>query len=429
MIFLFNITKRDNLLILLQFVTFVHSGLIFAFGDATKSIPGWLFIDNRVWIRFITVLCNILIEIFTVMKKIFLISTFLVFGISLLGQPVMKLSTTEHDYGKFREEAGQQTFDIAVTNAGNTPLVIQNIVASCGCTTPEWTKQPIPAGGKGKITAIYDPRDRPGPFNKTLAVYTNSKPEVVVLTIKGEVIPREKTVEELFTFLVGSVRFESNHLAFTNVRKTEKKIRVMPVINNSATPAKIEFDQLPAHLTVKATPETLKPGQKGIIEGTYDATKNNSWGNVSDMVKVKINGVVLENVYYYVSANLVEDFSSLSKEDILNAPVFKLESSNIDLGKMEGSSTKEVEFKFTNAGKNDLVIRNVRSTCGCTAVQQGTQGVGIKPGQSSSIKAVFSSGGYNGRVTKAIYVYTNDPKNSEVVLMLNADVQQTAQVK
>jgi hypothetical protein len=363
------------------------------------------------------------------MKKIFLISTFLVFGISLLGQPVMKLSTTEHDYGKFREEAGQQTFDIAVTNAGNTPLVIQNIVASCGCTTPEWTKQPIPAGGKGKITAIYDPRDRPGPFNKTLAVYTNSKPEVVVLTIKGEVIPREKTVEELFTFLVGSVRFESNHLAFTNVRKTEKKIRVMPVINNSATPAKIEFDQLPAHLTVKATPETLKPGQKGIIEGTYDATKNNSWGNVSDMVKVKINGVVLENVYYYVSANLVEDFSSLSKEDILNAPVFKLESSNIDLGKMEGSSTKEVEFKFTNAGKNDLVIRNVRSTCGCTAVQQGTQGVGIKPGQSSSIKAVFSSGGYNGRVTKAIYVYTNDPKNSEVVLMLNADVQQTAQVK
>ena len=60
----------------------------------------------------------------------------------------------------------------------------------------------------------------------------------------------------------------------------------------------------------------------------------------------------------------------------------------------------------------------------CTAVQQGPQGVGIKPGQSSSIKATFNAGSYRGPVTKAIYVYTNDPKNSEVVLYLKADVQQ-----
>jgi hypothetical protein len=70
------------------------------------------------------------------------------------------------------------------------------------------------------------------------------------------------------------------------------------------------------------------------------------------------------------------------------------------------------------------MIRYIRSTCGCTAVQQGNQGVGIKPGESSSIKAIFNSGSYVGKVTKAIYVYTNDPKNSEVVLMLNADVEQ-----
>jgi hypothetical protein len=134
----------------------------------------------------------------------------------------------------------------------------------------------------------------------------------------------------------------------------------------------------------------------------------------------------LGNVFYYISANLVEDFSSLSKADLENAPVFKLASTTVDLGKIPGSTAKDVEFNFTNAGKRDLIIRHVRSTCGCTAVQQGTQGSGIKPGQSSSIKATFNSGSYKGRVTKAIYVYTNDPKNSEVVLMLNADVEQTA---
>jgi len=366
------------------------------------------------------------------MKKLLLFLSFLIPGIivsSQIAQTKMQLSATEHDFGTFKEEAGRQTFDFMVTNTGTDPLVIQNVVASCGCTTPDWTKQPIPAGGKGKVTAIYDPKDRPGPFSKTLSVYTNTKPEVVVLVIKGEVTAHEKTVEEVFTFPVGGVRFESQQLAFTNVKKTEKKIRVMQMVNTSAVPVKVEFDVLPAHLALKANPETLKPGQKGLVEGTYDATKNPGWGNVSDMVKIKINGVLQENVYYYVSANLVEDFSSLSKEDLANTPVFKVASTTVDLGKIKGSTQNEVEFKFINEGKSDLMIRHIRSTCGCTAVQQGNQNIGIKPGESSSIKAVFNSGSYVGKVTKAIYVYTNDPKNSEVVLMLNADVEQPAQIK
>lgn len=363
------------------------------------------------------------------MKKIAFIIPVIFLSVSLFAQPVLKLSETTHDFGKFKEEAGRQTFDFTVTNSGNTPLIIQNIVASCGCTLPEWSRQPIPPGGKGTIKAIYDPRNRPGAFNKTLTVYTNGKPEVTVLTLKGEVIPREKTLDELFTYPVSSIRFESNHLAFTNVKKTQKKIRVMKVVNTSDEPVKIGFERIPAHLTLKANPEVLKPGQQGIIEGTYDATKNNSWGHVSDMVRVVLNGNVEQNSYYYVSANLVEDFSSLTREDMENAPVFKPAVTTVNLGKMQGSTQKEVEFKFTNEGKSDLIIRHLRSTCGCTAIQQGLQGVGIKPGQSASIKAVFNSGAYKGRVTKAIYVYTNDPKNSEVVLMLNAEVEQLAASK
>lgn len=336
----------------------------------------------------------------------------------------IKISETEHDFGTFKEEAGRQTYDFTVTNTGNQPLVIQNIVASCGCTTPEWTKAPIAPGAKGRITAIYDPKDRPGAFNKTLSVYTNTKPEVTVLTIKGQVTPREKTVEELFTFPVGGVRFESIQLAFTNVKKNAKKIRVMQVINTSNEPVKIEFENVPAHLSLKVNPETLKPGQKGLVEGTYDATKNSGWGNVSDMVRIRLNGVPQTNQYYYVSANLVEDFSNLSKEELANAPVLKLDATTVDLGKMKGGTEKEVEFKFTNSGKSDLFIRHVRASCGCTAIQQGQQDAPVKPGQSSSIKAVFNSGGYSGKVTKTIYVYANDPMKSEVVLMLSADVEQ-----
>lgn len=365
------------------------------------------------------------------MKKLVLFASFLIVAVSAMSQMAvtsLKASENQHDFGTFREEAGRQTYDFYFTNTGTQPLVIQNVVASCGCTTPEWTKQPVPPGGKAKITAIYDPKDRPGAFNKTLSVYTNTKPEVTVLTIKGEVTPREKTIEELFTFPVGGVRFESVQLAFTNIKKNAKKIRVMQVVNTSKSPAKIEFDNVPAHLQLKVSPETLKPGEKGIVEGTFDASKNPGWGNVSDIVRVKINGVPQENVYYYVSANLVEDFSQLSKDELENAPVFNISATTVDLGKIKSGTQNEVEFKFTNTGKSDLYIRHVRATCGCTAIH-GSQGAPVKPGQSGSIKATFNSGGYSGKVTKAIYVYANDPKKSEVVLMLTADVDQSTAAK
>lgn len=355
------------------------------------------------------------------MKSLFFTGMMLLMASVLFAQPKIQMSSTEHDFGSFKEEAGRQTFNFEVTNKGDAPLVIQNVVPSCGCTEPVWTKNPIPPNGKGVITAIYDPANRPGAFNKTLTVHSNGKPEVMVLVIKGEVTPRERTVNEIYTWPIGAIRFESNHLAFTTIKKTEKKIRVMPIINTSDAPVKVEFEGLPEHLQLKSNPETLKPGQKGIVEGTYDAVKNPGWGTVSNMVRIKLNGEVQENGYYYVSANLVEDFSGLSKEELTNAPVFKLNSTNIDIGKMEQATTKDVEFSFKNEGKRDLILRNIRSTCGCTAVQQGGNNI-IKPGESSTIKATFNSGGYSGKVTKAIYVYTNDPKNSEVILMLNAEV-------
>ena len=348
-------------------------------------------------------------------------------GVSLNAQQSrakMQLSETVHDFGKFNEEAGRQTYDFVVTNIGTDPLVIQNISVSCGCTMPEWTKSPIPAGGKGKVTAIYNPQNRPGAFNQTLTIYSNSNPSPVVLTIKGEVVPREKTVEDMFTFPVGgTVRFESNHLAFTNIKKTEKKTKTMQVVNTSDKDATIEFLNAPPHLALKVSPATIKPGQKGIIEGVYDGTKNAGWGNVSDMIRLKVNGVTQEGVYYYISANLVEDFSNLTKAEIDNAPVFKIASTTVDIGKMKAAEQRDVEFKFQNTGQRDLVIRHVRATCGCTAVQQSGQGI-VKPGEWSSIKATFNSGGFSGKQTKVIYVYTNDPKNSEITLMLNAEVEQ-----
>ena len=66
-------------------------------------------------------------------------------------------------------------------------MVLTRVIASCGCTTPEWTKEPIAPGKTGDIKITYNPKDRPGPFVKTISVYSNGKNGSFILTIRGEV--------------------------------------------------------------------------------------------------------------------------------------------------------------------------------------------------------------------------------------------------
>jgi len=355
------------------------------------------------------------------MKRNLAFVMFLMMVAGLSAQPKLNFATTRHDYGKMQEAAGKKEAIFNFTNTGDSVLVITRVQPSCGCTASDYTKSPVPPGGKGFVTAVFDPRGYNSRFAKSISVYSNAKPSVTVLVIEGEVTPREKTVEEEYTFAVGPLRFQSNHLAFTSTKKTEKKIRVMPVINTSKEAATLEFEGLPAHLQMKMSPATLKPGEKGLIEGTYDAKLNNSsWGNVNDLVRLKVNGQSMPNIYLYVSANLVEDFSGLTSQELASAPVFKLASNTVDFGTIKQNASADVEFAFTNEGKSDLVIRHVKSGCGCTALMP-TENV-IKPGAKSSIKAKFNSGGYKGQIYKNIFVYTNDPKNSEVMLMIKGEV-------
>ncbi len=93
------------------------------------------------------------------------------------------------DFGDIRESAGSVSHVFNVMNNGELPLVISRVIASCGCTTPEWTKEPIAPGKIGKIKVTYNPSGRPGKFVKTISVYSNGKADGnYVLTVRGNVI-------------------------------------------------------------------------------------------------------------------------------------------------------------------------------------------------------------------------------------------------
>ena len=100
---------------------------------------------------------------------------------------VIEFDTTVCDFGRVYEGETVGWY-FKYTNAGNKNLVLVNVSASCGCTTPEYTKEPLGPGEQGQIKVVFDTNGRTGKQYKTIQVETNGQPSMTQLEIKAEVI-------------------------------------------------------------------------------------------------------------------------------------------------------------------------------------------------------------------------------------------------
>jgi hypothetical protein len=357
------------------------------------------------------------------MKRIvmlFYLAAFIVPMMSQTVQPKISFNEDTYDFGKFKEADGKVTYKFEFINTGGSDLIIQNVTASCGCTAPRWTREPVPPGAKGYVAATYDPAGRPGAFRKYITVISNSNPGSVRLTIAGEVEPRPRTIEDDYGYAMGPLRLKSNHLAFGNISNTATAGKELEIINNSESDVKVDFKGVPGHITVKMEPALLKPNQKGMIVATYNVPMRNDWGFVIDRMSLEINGTSDRNYSLVVSANIEEDFSKLSEAELANAPILSVDDPEFKFGEIKQGEKVEHTYVLTNSGKSDLQIRKVNASCGCTAVQP--EKTVIAPGESVNIKTVFNSAGKVGNQNKTVTIITNDPKKSKMILWVKGEV-------
>ena len=95
--------------------------------------------------------------------------------------------TPEYNFGDIQENKGKVSYKFSFTNNGKESIRILTVKPSCGCTTPNWSKDEIKPGKKGFIIAEYNPKGRPGVFRKSLSVITNDNRRSLIF-IKGKVV-------------------------------------------------------------------------------------------------------------------------------------------------------------------------------------------------------------------------------------------------
>lgn len=103
------------------------------------------------------------------------------------GLPTVDFEELEFNFGTVIQ-GEKVAHSFVFKNNGDGNLIISNVKASCGCTVPKWTKEPIKPGQTGTIELMFDSSNRDGKQTKSAKVYSNTQPNVTELTIRCEVI-------------------------------------------------------------------------------------------------------------------------------------------------------------------------------------------------------------------------------------------------
>jgi len=104
-------------------------------------------------------------------------------------KPMLVFEDTLFRFGTIRE-GEEVSHDFPFTNTGKSDLLISNASASCGCTVPEWPKEPIPPGGKGVIKATFNSDGKQGKQSKKVVITANTNPQLTEIWLEGDVTPK-----------------------------------------------------------------------------------------------------------------------------------------------------------------------------------------------------------------------------------------------
>ncbi|WP_421762938.1 DUF1573 domain-containing protein [Ekhidna sp.] len=350
--------------------------------------------------------------------KLLLSTVSVLFLLSAQAQPNLSFEITDYNFGELNEEGGFAEYTFKFVNSGDVPIKVTAVKASCGCTTPGWTKEEVMPGDSGYVKAKYNPRNRPGRFRKSLRVSTTHGPSNQTLYISGFVKPKPKTPEQEFPILAGDLRLKYRGLNMGKITTERPVEKSFDVFNYSDTIVSLNSlsISLPEHITVSLVQEFLNPREVGQMIVTYDPIKKGDYGYVSDMIELTDNSEESLSVI----AVIEEYFPEMTAEELDNAAKLEIIDRSYDLGKVTAGEKLEIEFELKNVGNEKLYFRTIKSNCGCITYE--VKNKGIKKGKSQMLKVFFDTSDMRGNQYKSITIYSNDPVAPTQIITIKGNV-------
>ena len=330
--------------------------------------------------------------------------------------------TTQHEV----VDCGQVVFSKPVTaefvlkNDGHKPLVINNVLKSCGCTEVDYPKTGIAAGESFVIKAVYDAKQM-GSFTKQVCLYTNADEEPFILSMRGKVVGSVVDFAGSYDEMLGVIKSDAQEVEFDDVNRGDRPVQRIHIFNPTEEMMEPVVMHLPNYLQATVSPSRVAPHRSAEITFVLDSKKLRDFGlnQTSVYLGERPGDKIAPEKEIVVSAVLLPSFDKLTAEQKELAPKVELSTTDLNLGSFNGKKKRKGEILVSNQGKSVLDIRSMQMfTMGLQVQLKKSK---IQPGETVKMKVTAVATDLKKSRAKhpRILMITNDPENAKVVIRIN----------
>ena len=329
--------------------------------------------------------------------------------------------TTQHEV----VDCGQVVFSKPVTaefvlkNDGRKPLVINNVLKSCGCTEVDYPKTNIAAGESFVIKAVYDAKQM-GTFTKQVCLYTNADEEPFILSMRGKVVGSVVDFAGSYDEMLGAIKSDAQEVEFDDVNRGDRPVQRIHIFNPTDEVLEPVVMHLPDYLHAFVSPSKVAPRHSAEISFVLDSKKLRDLGlnQTSIYLGERPGDKVAPEKEIVVSAVLLPGFENMTPAKKALAPKMEMSATDLNLGSFNGKKKLKGEILITNKGKSELDIRSMQMfTMG---LQVNLKKSKIQPGETVKMKVTAVAADLKkSRVRHPrILMITNDPDHAKVVVKI-----------
>ena len=330
--------------------------------------------------------------------------------------------TTQHEV----VDCGQVVFSKPVTaefvlkNDGRKPLVINNVLKSCGCTEVDYPKTSIAAGESFVIKAVYDAKQM-GTFTKQVCLYTNADEEPFILSMRGKVVGSVVDFAGSYDEMLGVIKSDAQEVEFDDVNRGDRPVQRIHIFNPTDELLEPVVMHLPPYLHAFVSPSKVAPRHSAEISFVLDSKKLRDLGlnQTSVYLGERPGDRIAPEKEIVVSAVLLPGFENMTPAKKALAPKIEMSATDLNLGRFNGKKKLKGEILITNKGKSELDIRSMQMfTMG---LQVNLKKSKIQPGETVKMKVTAVAADLKkSRVRHPrILMITNDPDHAKVVVKIN----------
>lgn len=327
----------------------------------------------------------------------------------------------DHDFGLIHEVAGPQTGHSRFVNIGSEPVSIIEVRPSCGCTSAEFTQEPIAPGDTAVISYTYDPTRRPGKFFKSVRVKfdDNSREQII---IEGNVLGTPESLASLYPVDAGAMRLTDSVINIGEITYGRSPVRFINGYILAQDTIRPLMSTESKAVAITASEPQAGPGDLITYSIHFNAAKDNLYGPVaiplSFRARPEDNPTIIT-----LRAEVIPDRQALQSSQGSKHPALALTDNTISLGEFASSDSPEIEIELRNTGNAPLQIYRIYDKNEHISIKNLPSQ--IKAGKKHVITLNTNLSGLPAGATRIpVAILSNDPMQPRQVINIVLTIKQ-----